>query len=471
MKLSRMPENIAEFRADGQVDELTRARLQMLVRTYNECQAGNALKRRYYEGHIRLGEVNLGLALPHGMANLEVGCAWGQKAVDVLAARSMLDGFVGRNGEAADLMTQIAEANGLLAAYPKAARNELTYGCDFATLSADESRAGCRISWHSPETAAALWSDEQGRIECGLAVVSVRRNPRWPTLDPEVIAYYDEAATWILRRDRNDVWSLEQRIPHKLGRPLMIPMPFDATSAKPFGRSRLKEPVRNLIKGYVRTVANATIAVEFETTPQKYLLGLTDEQYLKITSNKFQTYAGAILASTSNPETGENPSVGQLPQGSLEPHIAMIRMLATQFSAATGLTSTDVGIVNDANPSSSDAILAQSQTLVLTAEQLNASNGDALAVMARMAQALARGVTLEALTDDERSVIPHFKNPAMPSVAVTADAAVKIASVRQSFAQTDTFLEMLGFSQADIRRIKGQEQRARGLALLDEMEE
>ena len=45
----------------------------------------------------------------------------------------------------------------------------------------------------------------------------------------------------------------------------------------------------------------------------------------------------------------------------------------------------------------------------------------------------------------------------------------KIASARESFAQTDTFLEMIGFSQADIRRIKAQEQRARGLALADEL--
>ena len=66
--------------------------------------------------------------------------------------------------------------------------------------------------------------------------------------------------------------------------------------------------------------------------------------------------------------------------------------------------------------------------------------------------------------------MPHFKNPAMPSVASTADAAIKIATARQSFAQTDVFLEMIGFSQADIRRIKAQEQRTRGLALLEEIE-
>lgn len=256
-----------------------------------------------------------------------------------------------------------------------------------------------------------------------------------------------------------------------MGRPLMEPLIWNATSNKPFGRSRLKRAIRSLIDDYVRTVANATIALEFDTTPQKYILGVTDEQYDAITSDKFKQYVGALIAATSNPETGENPVFGQLAQGNLQPHVEKMRMIATQFAAATGLTEMDVGVVNDANPTSSDAILAQSQTLVLMAQQLNTGNGDALHTIACMAQAIARNVSLTELTEDERGVMAHFKNPAMPSVAVTADAAIKIATARQEFASTDTFLEMIGFDQADIRRIRAQEQRARGQALLMEMDD
>jgi predicted Zn-dependent protease len=86
-----------------------------------------------------------------------------------------------------------------------------------------------------------------------------------------------------------------------------------------------------------------------------------------------------------------------------------------------------------------------------------------------MALAIANDTTLDGLSDGQKSVIPHFKNPAMPSVAATADAAVKIASVRPGFAQTDVFLEMMGYDQADIRRIKAQEQRQRGLNTLMEI--
>ena len=148
----------------------------------------------------------------------------------------------------------------------------------------------------------------------------------------------------------------------------------------------------------------------------------------------------------------------------------MVRLLATQFSAATGLTVSDVGVVNDANPTSSDAILAQSQTLVGMAEQLNAGNGNSLRTIALMALAITEKKTIDTLTDEQKDIVAHFRNPAMPSVAVTADAAIKIASARPGFAQTDVFAEMLGFSKADIRRIKAQEQRARGLNVLQELE-
>ena len=444
-----------------------RGQLSELVDVFNYHVWRNAEKNKYYEGNVTLQEVNLGIAIPESFKKLEVGCEWGAKTVDVLASRSMFDGFVGSDGTDTDTMREILASNRLLSEYAKACKDELKYGCTFATLSADPS-IKCRIRFHSPMTASALWSGEEGRIECGLSIIdTIRDGVLRDTFTPSVIRFDTDEAVIIFRK-YNDIWEME-RHPHKMGRPLMEPMIWNATPAKPFGRSRLKKPVRELIKGYVRTIANATIGLEFATSPQKYLLGVTDEQFDAVISQKFRTYVGSMIAATSNPETGSDPKFGQLQQGNISPHVEMIRLLSTQFSAATGLSVTDTGVVNDANPTSSDAILAQSQTLVLMAEQLNESNGDALKMIAMMAQAIMRNVRLDELTEDELNVMAHFKNPAMPSVAMTADAAVKIASARPGFSETDTFLEMIGFHQADIRRIKSQEQYARGLNVLSEI--
>jgi len=447
--------------------------LSKLQETFNYYQSRNARKAKYYEGNISLEEVNLGIAIPKGMSKLQIGCEWGAKTVDVLAGRSMFDGFVGTDGNEAGKMTEIMERNRLKAEYIKACRDELKFGCTFATLTStepdEEGEGHCVIRFHSPRTASALWDGEKGRIGCGLVIIDTVQSEADKTWRPRVLHLHTDTALWELRDAGNNRWFAKKH-PNKMGRPLMEPLVWNATSSKPFGRSRIKKPIRRLIDGYVRTVANATLGLEFSTAPQKYLLGVTDDQYEAVINDKFRQYVGNIVAATINPDTGEKPTFGQLSQGTIEPHVQMMRLLATQFSAATGLTVTDTGVVNDANPTSSDAILAQTQTLVSMAEQLNSGNADALNTIARMAQAIERNVTLDELTDDEKNVIAHFKNPAMPSVAVTADAAIKIASARPEFAQTDVFMEMIGFDQADIRRIKAQEVRARGLNLLNTLE-
>ena len=447
--------------------EQERIQLKKLLEVLKYHDAKNRLKNRYYEGKVTLGEVNLGIALPQGMRGLEIGCAWGAKTVDVLAGRSMFDGFVDIDGTEDDELAALVRDNNLVAEYPKACRDELKVGCSFATLSADDD-IGCKIRFHSAQTAAALWNGELGRIDCGLAIIDTVMDEEEKHFKPSLVNMYTDDAIWVMTRIDGTWWNAEKQS-HIMGRPLMEPLIYNPTSSKPFGQSRIKEPIRRLIQGYVRTVANATIGLEFSTAPQKYLLGITDEQFDVVVNQKFMQYVGNILASTVNPETGEKPSFGQLQQGNIEPHVQMLRMLATQFSAATGLTVTDTGVVNDANPTSSDAILAQSQTLVAMAEQLNASNGDALRTIGMMAIAIKNNITLEDLTDSQKNIIAHFKNPAMPSVAVTADAAIKIASARADFAETDTFLEMIGFDQADIRRIKSQEQRIRGQQILNEV--
>jgi len=458
-----MNENLIDANQILDFPDEEKQRFTELLNQYTSYLGKNYEKNKYYEGKISLKEVNLGIALPESMGKLEIGCAWGAKTVDVLAARSMFDGFVGANGEDVDILDELTVDNDLIAEYMKACRDELKYGCTFVTLSAD-SKIKCKIRFHSPMSATARWNGEKNRIDCGFAVIDTAPYNDDFTWVPTHINYYTDDAIWEIKLEGSIYRAYAH--PHKMGKPLMEALIWNATTDKPFGRSRIKEPIRRLIQGYVRTIANATIGLEFATSPQKYLLGVTDDQYEAVINSKFKQYVGSIIASTWNPETGEKPTFGQLQQGTISPHVEMIRVLATQFSAATGLTVTDTGVVNDANPTSSEAILAQSQTLIGMAEQLNAGNGNALRNIAQMALAIVNKTSLDSLEAEQLAVIAHFKNPAMPSVAVTADAAIKIASTREGFANTDIFLEMIGFDKADIRRIKAQERQNQGMKVI-----
>ena len=127
--------------------------------------------------------------------------------------------------------------------YGKACRDELKYGCTFATLSGDNA-IGCSIRFHSPATAAALWSGEKGRIDCGLAIVDTVKDEHFEG----VMAAF--TLVQFLHRRHGPHRAARQRQlldggdanPHPMGRPLMEPLIWNATNSKPFGRCRLKAP-------------------------------------------------------------------------------------------------------------------------------------------------------------------------------------------------------------------------------------
>ena len=116
-----------------------------------------------------------------------------------------------------------------------------------------------------------------------------------------------------------------------------------------------------------------------------------------------------------------------------------------------------LGIVQD-NPSSAEAISESRHDLIGEAQdmidgQLTPALRE-IALLAMMVQ--ANRARVEDLDEVQQSVMPHFRNPAMPSLASTTDAAMKIASVNPAFAGTDVFFEMVGFDRATIARVNSQ---------------
>lgn len=453
--------NIRDARGLGPAE---RAMVGDLVDELHAHSSKNRLKRRYYEGRVKVAECNLGIAIPQSVSSFEMACSWPEKSVTVLKDRSRFDGFVTRDGGSSDLLDHVVRDNALVSQYGRAAGDELMHGVVFPTFSAANNRSGVSIRFHSAETATAIWDGGLQRVRCGLAVMGAERESG--SVVPSVVNLYTDTAIWVIIRDeRGSQWTAHE-FPHAMGRPLMLAMSSESdTNTRPFGRSRISGPVRDLTRGYIRTMALATIALEFATSPQKYLLGISDEQYDALVSEKFRTYVGSMLLATRD-ENGEMPQFGQLAQGTISPHVEMLRMLATQFASVTSLSVTDTGVVNDANPTSADAVAAANEKLIIRAQNLNRENGESLYQMALMAQAIAGNKSLSALTDEELAVMPHFLNPAMPSQASTADAAVKIASADPSFAGTQVFYEMLGFDAPTIARIMAERRRQLGASFL-----
>ena len=440
-----------------------------LVEIYEAHAAANAEKGRYYDQRVTSGECNLGIALPQDLRNFEMSCCWPEKAVTALADRSRFDGFVSASGEGIPELDAIVRDNRLTSAYSMTVIDELKHGGVLAALSASDA-IGCSIRFHTFETSAARWNGMLQRIDAAFAIISSERDALTGETRPKVVNLYTDDATWVIERypgkvNGKQAWHAS-RAENGLGRCMATVLRNQPTNSQPLGTSRITRSVRALTRGYIRTMTLATIGLEFSTTPQKYLMGVSDAQYDALINDKFRKYCDSLMLGTVDPDTGQVPNYGQLSQGTLQPHVDMLRMLSTQFAASTSLSVTDTGVVNDANPTSADALTAQNDKLIRRAEDLNAFNADEMRDLALMALSVKRNRSLSQLSDEDREIMAHFLPPSMPNQAVMGDWAVKLAQADAEFAGTDAFYEMQGFDKPTIARIKAQKRRNQGINLL-----
>ena len=453
---------LAEARGLG---ERERAACSELVNVLEANYGRNSLKKRYYEGKVR--PKTLGISVPDNV-RLDVSCCWPEKAVTSLRNRSRFDGYVG--GDAADELSAIVRRTRLADKYDKAVVSELVHGCVFATLSGTVGDA--RINYHSAETASALWDNNAERISCGLAIIDSRKSNNDSSWRPSTVNLYMDDSTWVIKRiDRGPGtrWVAECQ-PHAMGRPMMEPMIYRPDVDKPFGRSRITPAVMTLTDDYLREMERIEVQAEFYTNPQRYASGLSDDQLEAIIADKWKYVTGSIMGFTENPNTGGNPVIGQFQQMTMNPHIDYINSLANQFSGATNIPVSDLGVVQSTYISA-EAVQTAAANLCIDAESLNASNGFALENIAFMALAIERNQALSDLTDGDRLAMAHFKDPRKPSLVAQADAMVKWASVDPDIVRTDYFREQMGVDRADIERINGDMERAAGLGFLADFED
>ena len=416
-----------------------------LLAVWQRHLSGNVRNEAYYHGKVR--PVTIDTDMPDELIGLNVVVGWGGKAVDALAGRSVLRGLSGGAADEIELATGDLDLPSL---YRQALVSELTDSCSFITVSRGlPGEPEVIVSAHSALDAAALWDERRKRIKAGLVVIDIDedetgyRIPTWAVM-------YTDSRTYSCRRRRGGSWVAEAA-DNPLGRPLMEPLRYRPSLARPFGRSRINRTVRSLIDRAMCVASRTEVSAVFYTWPQRYLLGVDKNTAKQMAKTKIQSYVDRVLLVSTN-RNGDTPQYGQLSQMTMQPHIDHLEMLAKQFASEACLALDEVGIVFD-NPSSADAMYAAQQRLIVEAESVNRDNGAALRNVALMATAALRGKTLEELTDDERSIAPDWEDPVRPSMAARADFAIKVASAVPTYASTSRFWRDLGYGERDVESI------------------
>ena len=131
----------------------------------------------------------------------------------------------------------------------------------------------------------------------------------------------------------------------------------------------------------------------------------------------------------------------------MQPHIDHLEMLGKQFASEACIPLDEVGIVFD-NPTSSEAMFAAQQRLIVEAEHVNRMNGIALGNIARMALGAVNAADFA--TAD---ITPRFADVLRPSKAANADFAIKVNSAVPAYSGTRQFWRDLGYSEPTIDSI------------------
>ena len=441
--------------------------LDELCDVYDRVSCRNAKLDEYYEGTIKVPE--LGLTVDRSDfrdARQAIACYWPEKVVDALSDRIRLRA-VGGSGDG--LVERIVEANSVIEQYGGFQLSELKHGPMFATVGAQGAGKLPLIRFHSAKTAVAIPSDDMqfGRIGAGFAIA------RWERSDsvingverhrPSQVNLYEDGMTTVLVR-RGDNWVVDYST-LSAGTPMMFSFVHKRTAEKPFGKSRITRFVRGLTQSAVRVLWDAEVSAALYAMPKDAIMGLSDDQFDAMLSNKQKAYLDSLLLSTVNDEGG-TPTLQRLTANSPEVYRTQLNMLGAQLSGATGTPLISLGIVQD-NPSSAEAIQASREDICLIAEKQIEADRESMKNLLRCAVAIATNQSVGELTDAERDVRVTYAEPMLNSRAAKADFAVKFSAVRPGFGGTRTCARMCGFDEDSIDEMEAEERRGRANAMVD----
>ena len=410
-----------------------------LVTAWQKHYRRNCLRHDYYLMRNRLKD--LGISIPPNLKHLDAACGWGKKCVDVMVEHSKLDGFTADDDVVQELLNAVSRRNRLRTLYRKATTSALeqSFNLYFVTRRDD---GHARVSAYPANACGVTWDDANGCLEAALFVVEMKKDNSG-TRNPTQVNVVTEEYVIEIRRGSTR-WVAEYR-PHGLGHLPVFLAAYESTLDRPFGQSRITREVMGYIDSAVRANVNEEIAAAFAASTQKYLLGTDGDPFEDV--DRWQAFIGSIFNIDATSD-GTVPQFGQLPQPSMQPLSDHFRNLCGKISAATGIHVSQFGQVHD-NPASGDAIYQENEPLILKVRDWHDDVGDVLTDVAMACIATERGVTFGAVEDEGYTIIPRFRNPAMPTLAQITDSNVKIASAVDGYAMTPTFWRQNGFTDEE----------------------
>ena len=445
--------------ADGITEEARHA-VELLIEEYDRHAAHNEMLRAYYDGNVQVGDYGVTASIKNDQT-----CHWPEKAVNDWAERINLEYFTLPEGVDDSVMQDLVDRNNLVDNYNQHVPVKGLYGCMAATV--NRGRDGhALVRFHGADTFTAIPSPDftDGVVASGLAIARREFTPWSEAMVPTIVNLHLAHNVGEFRQYDDGMWSYSEGRMAEALPTLYVFAHRRVGTVAPFGRTRITKFVRTLTDDAIRCMFHMQVSGAFYSMAKLWATGLTDEQFDSMMENKDKFQLARMLLLTANDETDRDPNVGQLSGNSPQPFIDELRSLAAQFSGATGVPLSSLGIIQD-NPSSAEAIQSGREDICLIAKRDIAADKATLRRVMHAAMAIETNTTTDALDDGLRDVQAKFSDPILHTLSERSDWALKVNSVAPGFGKTDVALIGMGIDESDLPEVKASMRQEQGMRL------
>lgn len=418
----------------------------------------NRLRSAYMDGKHVLDR--LPPSSPPYLGQLRTVLGWPAKAVEMLARRIRLDGFdYGQN----DLfgIDGLLDANDYFALASQAQVSALVHSTVFATVTrGGEGEPDAVISHVSALNGTGQWDERRREFKNFLAVNS------WPHNEDAGVGFRTSGA-FTLFVDHEVVTVVDGQVVSRVLSPVRLPvvqMAYKPRLDRPFGSSRISRPVMSITDSAVRTIIRSEGTADFYGVPWFVIFG-PDESAFQ--NGGWQMIMNRINVIPDNEDAlagNTRADVKQFSQGSQQPHVDQLQVLAGLFAGETNIPVSSLGVgLSQANPTSGESYLASREDLIAEAEDAQANWSTPHRRVAQWVWQVANDARV--VPAELEQVRPVWRDTRFTSRAAAADATVKLVGAFPWMAGSDTVIETLGFDAATTARLLADKQRGQGVSI------
>ena len=423
----------------------------------------NLLRKGYYNGKHSLRRVSP--VVPPQYYKLGLVLGWSAKAVDTLARRCNLDGFVWPDGDMNSLgVANILDDNNFESVSNSAITAAFIYSCAFLVNTQGDSEDGepdSLIHVKDALNATGEWNARARRLDNLLSITD--RGERDDSRSAvTAFALYLDGLTITAEFDSSG-WSVDRQ-EHSWGVPAEVVSYKPLEPSRPFGASRISRAVMSLHSAALRTVIRLEGHADIYSVPELILLGADEGVFKNADGSQRETWQVRMgrIKGIPDDDDAANPraDIREIAAASPQPHLDMLKQQAQLFSGETSIPLTSLGVSDMSNPTSADSYIASREDLIAEAEGATDDMARPFRRSMIRALAIANGIGMDEVPPEWSSIDTKWRSPVYLSRAAEADAGSKQVAAVPWLAETSVGLELVGLTEQQIKRAQSERRRA-----------